>query len=85
MYFFSLPLTEFLGQFFLSDLRNPLTRMDYCVTELFQLLPQSRPVQLAVPLKQLPKEVQGICESTVEDQPLGSSIGEYTSRNLLFP
>jgi len=29
MYLPGLPLTEFPGQFFLNDLRNPLTRMDY--------------------------------------------------------
>jgi len=37
MYSPSLPHTEFPGKFFLSDLRNPLTRTDYHVTELFRL------------------------------------------------
>jgi len=37
MYSPSLPHTEFPGKFFLSDLRNPLTRTDYRVTELFRL------------------------------------------------
>ena len=43
MYFPSLPLTEFPGQFFLSDLRNPQLRMDYCVTH--QSCPCCEPLQ----------------------------------------